>query len=116
MVRASRLLKVMPYIVSILIVSIFLIGLEISSETASLADYQQQYYTYPIDVQVFWLQGRACVLLPPDNYIANCSYVTLIPLMLALTALMVIVLVVYALLRKRVKPLPVTRKRRSPRD
>ena len=116
MVRASRLLKVLPYVVSILLVSIFLIGLEISTETASLFDTQQAYYTYPIDVQVFWLQGQACVLLPPDNYVANCTHVALIPLMLGLTVAMVIVLVVYTLLRKRVKPLPVTRKRKSLHD
>ena len=116
MVRASKLLKILPYIASVLLVSIFLIGLEISSETASLADTQQAYYTYPIDVQVFWLQGQACVLLPPDNYVAKCTYVQIIPLMHALTIVLVIVLAAYALLRKRVKPLVTPRRRKSPHD
>jgi hypothetical protein len=107
MVRASRLLKVLPYVVGILLVCIFLIGTEISSETAALADAQQPFYAYPIDVQVFWLQGKACVILPPDGYIANCSYVPLIPVMLGLTVMMVVVLIIYGLLRKRVNLLPV---------
>jgi hypothetical protein len=109
MVRASRLLKVLPFVVGILLVCIFLIGSEISSETAALVDAQQAFYAYPIDAQVFWLQGKACVILPPDNYIAQCSYVPLIPLMLGLTFVMVIVLVIYGLLRKRVNLLPTKR-------
>jgi hypothetical protein len=88
---------------------VFLVGLQISSETAAIADAQQAFYQYPIDVQVFWLQGKACVILPPDSYVANCSYVTLIPLMHALTIMLLIVLGVYALLRKRVNLLPTAR-------
>jgi hypothetical protein len=106
MVRASSLLRVLPYLVGGLLAGILLVGLEISSETASLADTQQAMYTYPIDVQVFWLQGKACVILPPDGYVANCTYVELVPLMLALTVLFVIVIVIYGLLRKRVNLLP----------
>ena len=106
MVRASRLLKILPYVAGILMVSVFLVGTEISSETAALADAQQAFYLYPIDVQVFWLQGKACVILPPDNYVANCSYILLIPLMHALTIMLLIVLGVYALLRKRINLLP----------
>jgi hypothetical protein len=111
MIRASRLLRVLPYAAGILLVGIFLISLEISSETAALADAQQGFYAYPIDAQVFWLQGKACVILPPDGYIAKCSYVPLIPVMLALTFMMVIVLVLYGLLRKRVNLLPVKRRK-----
>jgi hypothetical protein len=116
MVRASTLLKVLPYLVGILLVCIFLVGTEISSETAALADAQQAFYAYPIDVQVFWLQGKACVILPPDSYIAQCSYVPLISLMLGLTFMMVIVLVIYGLLRKRVNLLPVKRAHHAPND
>jgi len=116
MVQARRLLQVLPYLAGILLAGIFLVGTEISSETAALADAQQIYYQYPIDVQVFWLQGRACVILPPDNYIDKCSYVPLVPLMLALTVLLVIVLVVYGLLRKRVNLLPTKRKRFTSRQ
>jgi hypothetical protein len=93
-------------VAAILMASVFLIGIEISSETAALADAQQAFYQDPIDVQVFWLQGRACVILPPDNYVAKCSYVPLISLMHALTILFVVVLCVYAILRKRVHLLP----------
>ena len=111
MVRASRLLRVLPYLAGILLASILLVGTEISSETAALADAQQALYQDPIDVQVFWLQGKACVILPPDAYIAKCTYVTLVPVMLTLTLMFVIVLVIYGLLRKRVNLLPTKRTR-----
>jgi len=110
MVRASRLLKVLPYVAGVLMVGVFLVGLEISSETAALADAQQALYLYPIDVQVFWLQGKACVILPPDSYVASCSYVPLIPLMHALTITLLVVLGVYGVLRKRVNLLPPKRR------
>ena len=116
MVRASRLLRVLPYFIGILLVCIFLIGTEISSQTAALADMQQAFYAYPIDVQVFWLQGKACVILPPDGYVAQCSYVPLIPVMLGLTFMMVIVLVIYGLLRRRVNLLPVKRANHARND
>jgi hypothetical protein len=105
-VRASRLLRVLPYLAGILFVGVLAIGLEISSETASLADAQQALYADPIDVQVFWLQGKACVILPPDGYIAKCNNLPLTTVMLTLTSLMVVVLVIYGLLRKRVNLLP----------
>jgi hypothetical protein len=88
---------------------VFLVGLQISSETAAIADAQQAFYQYPIDVQVYWLQGKTCVILPPDSYVANCSYVPLIPLMHALTIMLLVVLGVYGLLRKRVNLLPAER-------
>jgi len=110
MVRASKLLRTLPYMAGVLMTGIFLVGLQISSETAALADAQQAFYQYPIDVQVYWLQGKACVILPPDSYVANCSYVPLIPLMHALTIMLLIVLGVYGLLRKRVNLLPTKRR------
>jgi len=106
MIRASRLLKVLPYVAGVLMACIFLVGLEISSETEALFDVQQASYQDPIDVQVFWLQGKACVILPPDNYITKCSYVALIPVMVGLTIMFFAVLGAYALLRKRVNLLP----------
>ncbi|MGP8069079.1 MAG: hypothetical protein ACLP5V_04255 [Candidatus Bathyarchaeia archaeon] len=102
MVRARTLLRVLPYIVGILFVSVFLIGMEISSETAALADAQQVFYLDTVDVQVFWFQGKACAILPPDGSIGNCIYLPLTSLMVGLTILMVAVMVVYGLLRKRV--------------
>jgi hypothetical protein len=106
MIRASSLLRILPYLAGILMAGLFLVGTEVSSETTAMADAQQAFYQYPIDVQVFWLQGKACVILPPNSYIANCSYVPLIPLMHALTIMLLIVLGVYGLLRKRVNLLP----------
>jgi len=114
MVRASLLLKVLPYVAGVLMACVFLVGLEISSETEALFETQQSFYQDPIDVQTFWLQGKACVILPPDSYIARCSYVPLIPVMVALTIMFFIVLGAYALLRKRVN-LPQRKRRLSKR-
>ena len=116
MVRARTLLRVLPYVVGILFVGVFLIGLEISSETAALADAQPVFYVDTVDVQVFWFQGKACVILPPDGYIGNCIYLPLISVMLGLTILMAAVIVVYGLLRKRVNLLQKKRVRFSAPD
>ena len=116
MVRAKTLLKVLPYIFGILFVGVFLIGMEISSETAALADAQQVFYVDTVDVQVFWFQEKACVILPPDGQIGNCIYIPLISVMLGLTILMVAVIVVYGLLRKRVNLLQDKRTRFSAPD
>jgi len=116
MVKASSLLRILPYVAGVLMVGIFLIGIEISSETAALADAQQALYLYPIDVQVFWLQGKACVILPPDSYVASCSYVPLIPVMHALTIMLLVVLGVYGVLRKRVHLLPPKRRQIRRKD
>jgi len=116
MVRAKTLLRILPYVAGILFVGIFLIGIEISSETAALADAQQAFYVDTVDVQVFWFQGKACVILPPDGAIGNCIYVPLVSVMVALTILMAAVIVVYGLLRKRVNLLQKKRVRRSEPD
>jgi len=116
MVRAKTLLRVLPYIVGVLFVSVFLIGVEISFETAALADAQQAFYVDTVDVQVFWFQGKACVILPPDGAIGNCIYLPLINVMLGLTILMVAVIIVYGLLRKRVNLLQEKRPRFSAPD
>ena len=116
MVRAKTLLRVLPYIVGVLFVSIFLIGVEISFETAALADAQQAFYVDTVDVQVFWFQGKACVILPPDGAIGNCIYLPLISVMLGLTILMAAVIIVYGLLRKRVNLLQEKRPRFSAPD
>ncbi|HXZ90568.1 MAG TPA: hypothetical protein VEG61_05855 [Candidatus Dormibacteraeota bacterium] len=116
MVRASRLLRTLPYMAGVLMTGVFLVGLQISTQTAAIADAQQAFYQYPIDVQVFWLQGKACVILPPDSYVAKCSYVPFIPLMHALTIMLLIVLGVYGLLRKRVNLLPTERRKRKDKE
>ena len=116
MVRARTLLRVLPYVVGILFVGVFLIGIEISFETAALADAQQAFYVDTVDVQVFWFQSKACVILPPDGSIGNCIYLPLVSVMLGLTILMVAVMVVYGLLRKRVNLLQKKRTRFSAPD
>jgi len=110
MVQARTLLRILPYVVGILFVSVFAIGIEISMETAALADAQQAVFVDTVEVQVFWFQGKACVILPPDGSIGNCINLPLVSLMLFLTILMIAVLVIYGLLRKRVNLLPEKRK------
>jgi len=116
MVRARTLLRVLPYVVGILFVSVFLIGIEISFETEALADAQPAVFVDTVDVQVFWFQGKACVILPPDGAIGNCIYLPLTSVMLGLTILMVAVIIVYGLLRKRVNLLQEKRTRFSAPD
>lgn len=107
MVHASRLLRILPYVAGILFASVAFVGFEISSDAASLITAQQEaLYGDAVDVQVFWFQGKACEILPPDGYIANCKYIPLTGVMLGLSILMVAVFVLYGLLRKRVNLLP----------
>jgi ABC-type Co2+ transport system permease subunit len=116
MVRARTLLRVLPYIFGILFVGVFLIGIQISFETQALADAQPAPYLDMVDVQVFWFQEKACVILPPDGSIGNCIYIPLISVMLGLTILMIAVIIVYGLLRKRVNLLQEKRARYSAPD
>jgi uncharacterized membrane protein YdbT with pleckstrin-like domain len=114
MVRASRLLRILPYVAGILFAAVAAVGFEISSEAASLISAQQEaLYGDAVDVQVFWFQGKACEILPPDGYITNCKYLPMTGVMVVLSILMVGVFVMYGLLRKRVNLLPRPAKRKG---
>jgi hypothetical protein len=108
-VRAKTLLRLLPYLAGIIFAGLALAGFEVSAETAAIFDAQPGALTESVDVQVFWLQGKACVVQQPDGYISNCTYLPIINVMLALTILLVAVLVLYGLLRKRVNLLPTKR-------
>ena len=107
--RAKTLLRILPYLAGLLFAGMALASYEISGETAAMFDAQPGSLTDSVDVQVFWLQGKACVIQLPDGYVSNCAYLPAINVMLALTAMLVAVLVVYGLLRKRVNLLPTKR-------
>jgi len=116
-VRTKTLLRSLPYIAGILFAALALASFEISNETASMFDAQPGALTDSVDVQVFWLQGKACVVQEPGtvfSYVSSCSYLPMINVMLALTILLVAVLVLYGLLRKRVTLLPTKRKHMLP--
>ena len=108
--QAKTLLRLLPYFAGILFAGVALVGFEVSTETAALFDAQQAAFQETGDVQVFWFQGKACSVLPPDGYVASCISLPMINVMLALTILMIAVLVLYGLLRKRVNLIPTKRK------
>ena len=102
MVQTKTLLRLLPYLAGIIFAAFALAGFEVSAETAALFDAQPTAIQETADIQVFWLQGKACVVLPPDAYVAKCTYLPIINVMLGLTILLVAVLVLYGLLRRRV--------------
>jgi hypothetical protein len=110
MVRTKTLLRFLPYLAGIIFAGLALAGYAVSAETAAMFDAQPGALTDSVDIQVLWLQGKACVIQLPDGYVSNCTYIPMINVMLALTVLLVAVLVVYGLLRKRVNLLPKERK------
>jgi len=106
MVQTKTLLKLLPYLAGLIFAAFALVGFEVSAETAALFDAQPAAIQETADVQVLWFQSKACVVVPPDGYVANCTYLPIINAMLAITILLVAVLVIYGLLRKRVNLIP----------
>ena len=112
MVRTKTLLRLLPYFAGIIFAALALASFEVSTETAAIFDAQPGALTESVDVQVFWLQGQACVIQQPDGYVSKCTYLPIINVMLALTILLIGILVLYGLLRKRVNLLPKKQKLR----
>jgi hypothetical protein len=102
MVNRSKIaLKVLPYIAGVIFLGMWIAAMDVSSELSMMTDTGFNLYHDQIDVQVFWLQSKACMVLPPDGYLANCVNVTSISAIPALTALLIVALSVYAILRRR---------------
>jgi hypothetical protein len=110
MVQTKTLLKLLPYLAGVIFAAFALAGFEVSAETAALFDAQPSAIQETADVQVYWFQSKACVVVPPDGYVTNCTYLPIVNVMIALTILFVAVLVLYGLLRKRVNLIPTRRK------
>ena len=105
MVNRSKIaLKILPYIAGVLFLGMWIAAMDVSSELSMMTDTGFNLYHDSIDTQVFWLQSKACMVLPPDGYLTNCEYVASITAIPVLTALLLIVLVLYAILRKRERP------------
>ena len=102
MVNRSKIaLKVLPYIAGVIFIGMWIAAMDVSSELSMMTDTGFNLYHDPIDVQVFWLQSRACMALPPDGYLTNCVYVASISVIPALTVLLLIVIAAFAILRRR---------------
>ena len=106
MVNWSRIaLKALPYIAGVIFIAMWIAAMNVSSELSMMTGTGLNLYHDQIDVQVFWLQSRACIVLPPDGYLTNCVHVASISVIPALTALLLIVLAVFAVLRRRQGPM-----------
>jgi len=102
MVNRSKIaLKILPYIAGVIFLGMWIAAMDVSSELSMMTDSGFNIYHDQIDVQVFWLQSRACMVLPPDGYLTNCVYVASISAIPVLTALLLAVLTVFAILRRR---------------
>ena len=109
MVNRSRIaLKILPYVAGVIFIGMWIAAMDISSQITMMTDTGFTLYHDPIDVEVFWLQSKACMILPPDGSLANCVYIGSIRTVTVLTVLLVIVLLGYAIVRKRENPRNVT--------
>ena len=105
MVNRSKIaLKILPYIAGVIFLGMWIAAMDVSSELSMMTDSGFNIYHDQIDVQVFWLQSRACMVLPPDGYLTNCAYVASISAIPVLTVLLLAVLTVFAILRSRRAP------------
>ncbi|HKM76759.1 MAG TPA: hypothetical protein VJZ32_10100 [Candidatus Bathyarchaeia archaeon] len=99
--RAQRLEVILRYSAGIIFAVLALSGFQTSASTAAMQDLGTSLYHDPVDVSVLWFQSQACMVLPPDNYITNCTTIPSIGATVALTALLAVVLVAYMIVRKR---------------
>jgi hypothetical protein len=75
--------------------------MDVSSELSMMSDAGFNLYHDQIDVQVLWGQSKACMVLPPEGYLTNCIYIASISAIPVLTALLLAVLALFAMLRRR---------------
>jgi len=99
--QANRLEKILRYSAGIIFGFLGLSGFQTSASTSAMQDLGTSLYHDPVDVSVFWLQSKACMVLPPDNYLTNCTLLPSIGTTIALSVLLVVVLVAYMIVRKR---------------
>jgi len=102
--RAKRLEIILRYSAGVIFALLALSGLQTSSSTSAMQDLGTSLYHDPVDVAVYWFQSKACMVLPPDNYVTNCTLLPSVAATVALTALLAVVLIAYMVVRKRVPP------------
>jgi hypothetical protein len=101
LVAVKIALKVLPYVAGALFVTMWAVGMQVSSELAAIEDSGLSLYHDPVNVQVYWLQSKACIILPPNNYLSKCTYVPGIGQITILTVLLAAVLLAYAIIRRK---------------
>ena len=101
--RAQRLEVILRYSAGVIFAVLALSGFQTSASTAAMQDLGTSLYHDPVDVSVLWFQSQACMVVPPDNYVTNCTTLPSIGGTLALTVLLAVVLVAYMVVRKRSK-------------
>ena len=99
--RSKVALKALPYVAGVIFLGMWFAAMDVSSELSTMSDAGFNLYHDQIDVQVFWLQSKACMVLPPDGYVTNCTYIASISVIPALTVLLVVVLALYGLVKRR---------------
>jgi hypothetical protein len=102
--RSKIALKVVPYIAGVIFLGMCIAAMDVSSELSMMSDAGFNLYHDQIDVQVFWFQSKACMVLPPDSYLTNCIHIASISAIPVLTALLLIVLALFTMLRRREGP------------
>ena len=101
MIRSKIALKVLPYIAGFLFASMWGVAMEVSSELSAMQDLGMNLYHEPTTIQIYWLQSKACVIVPPVSFVANCTFVSEIGEMTILMILLLIVLIGYMILRRK---------------
>lgn len=103
--RTKLTLKTLSYLAGVIFAAILATSLWVSSDVSLMEDTAYQLYHDTVDVHVYWFESKACIALPPDGYLANCTYLSSIRIMTALAVLLIIVLVAYAVERRKSFPL-----------
>lgn len=101
--RPKIALKIVPYIAGIVFAGMWVTAIHLSSEISSLQNTGFNLYHDPVDVQIFWFESKACMVLPPDSYLANCVYIRSIGVISVLTISLLVVLFTYMVLRRHVR-------------
>lgn len=96
-----RLEVVLRYSAAIIFAVIVLSAFQTSDSASAMQDLGYSLYHDPVDVYILWFQSQACMALPPDNYLTNCTVLPSIGATVAFTVLFAIVLIAYILVRKR---------------
>jgi hypothetical protein len=101
MIRTKIVLKILPYVAGALFAGMWAAAFEVSSELSVMENAGLSLYHDPVDVQVFWFQSKACMILPPDNYQSNCTHVSGVGVITILTILLMAVIIAYMILRRK---------------
>lgn len=99
--RTRIILKILPYVAGAIFAGMCVAALDVSSELSMMEDSGFNLYHDAVDIKVFWLESRACMMLPPDGYLTNCTYLVSISAIVVLTVLLALVLVTLMIFRRR---------------